>query len=143
MDFKANDRFEVKENGLTGTIHAVSFNSIYQETEYYVTWDSFPEKGQCCYMATDADDMWQKLNDLTKALEAGQYNIDTDASPGRGYVNQDGHTFTFTIPGGYTLVGMDLAHPPKQEKKDCDHKWIEVGFMHTKIVCKHCDVEQK
>jgi hypothetical protein len=32
--------------------------------------------------------------------------------------------------------------PAEQHKTACDHKWVEVGFMHTKMVCKHCDVEQ-
>lgn len=29
---------------------------------------------------------------------------------------------------------------PDDIKKYCTHKWVECGFMHSKIVCFHCDV---
>ena len=25
----------------------------------------------------------------------------------------------------------------------CTHDWVDVGFMHSKIVCKHCDIEKE
>ena len=134
MGFQANDRFRVKENGLEGIVNAVSFNSIYQETEYYVTWDSFPNKGQVCYMATDVDSIWEKMAKLKEALEA--------AEPNRGYVSQDGDTYH--LPNGGTLIGMNRpSNENTTSKQLCDHKWVEVGFHHTKVVCKFCDVEQK
>ena len=24
----------------------------------------------------------------------------------------------------------------------CKHEWVNVGFMHAKMVCKHCDKDQ-
>jgi RNAse (barnase) inhibitor barstar len=26
-------------------------------------------------------------------------------------------------------------------KSTCDHKWVEVSFAHSKMVCFHCDME--
>lgn len=130
--FQANDRFRVKDSGLEGTVNAVSFNSIYQETEYYVTWDAFPEKGQCCYTASNADSIWEKMADLQKALEAGNY---TGADPGPGYANQDPD---FLPPGQKANPWFDPS-----VKKACEHKWVEVGFHRTIMVCKYCDIEQK
>lgn len=25
---------------------------------------------------------------------------------------------------------------------DTEHEWVNVGFMHVKMACKHCDVDQ-
>lgn len=132
--FQANDRFRVKDSGLEGTINAVSFNSIYQETEYYVTWDAFPEKGQCCHTASNVDSIWEKVTELKKALDAGGYNGD----PGIGYINQDPDILPRSRANPNWKWGDEY-----EVKKECDHKWVEIGFMHTKMVCKHCDIEQK
>lgn len=123
QNLKANDRFEVKENGLTGTVNGVSFNSIQQEWEYYVTWDSFPNKGQQCYMVNDVKDLWQKLDDIAGALP-------------QGYVNQDPDWKGQSRPN-------PLSSPVFKDKTSCEHKWVEVGFTHTKTVCYHCDAEKQ
>lgn len=113
------DRFEVIENGLTGVVNGVSFNSIQQEWEYYVTWDSFPNKGQVCYMVDDTKDLWKKIDDIADALP-------------KGYVDQDREE---------RFKNQYLGEFPK-EKKECEHKWVEIGFTHTKTVCYHCDKEK-
>ena len=128
MKFQVKDRFRVIENGLEGIISATSFNSIYQETEYYVTWDSFPNKGQCSYMASEVDSMWEKIAKIKEMFKT--------ANAGSGYISQDTH-----LPEGSPWINDNSDF--KMPKIECDHKWVEVGFNHTKIVCKHCDVEQK
>lgn len=139
--FSKYDRIQVKERGHKATIDGVSFNSIHQEWEYYVTWDSSPEKGSICYMATDVGDLWEKVAEIKDA------HIFSD--PGKGYVNQDPDV----LPKGKSFptdhsnekpwypysVGIDFAYIPK---KDCTHKWVEVGFNHTKTVCYYCDAEK-
>lgn len=128
--FKVGDRIRVKEKGHMGTINGVSFNSIQQEWEYYLTWDNFKDKGQICYMASDVGDMWSIVGKIADALDAGI----VFSEPGKGYINQDGDTY---LPSGIPGV-----HPGESLKKECDHKWVEVGFMHTKTVCYYCDKEK-
>lgn len=33
-------------------------------------------------------------------------------------------------------------HKKEAAKVACEHKWVDVGFMHSKIVCKVCDIEK-
>jgi hypothetical protein len=126
--FKANDRIRVNENGFEAVIHAVSFNSIYQETEYYIMWDNFPEKGLCCYNASDVDSMWDSVANIVKALEA--------AEPDRNYVNQDGEG----LPPGF--MGIDFGYLPEDKKKECDHKWVNASLMFEKMCCYHCGIDK-
>lgn len=44
------------------------------------------------------------------------------------------------MPNGYTY---EIHRGPSLKTDVCDHKWVDVGFAHSKIVCYHCDVEQK
>lgn len=124
--FQPNDQFEVKENGLRGLISAVSFNSIHQEEEYYVIWDAFPDKGEICYMAADVGDLWAKIGEIADATE--DWN---------GY-----------LPNGVYKVDESYSEkckkvePEGMKTKECEHKWVEVGFTHTKEVCKFCDTEK-
>lgn len=124
LTFKVNDKFRVKENGFSGEVKGVSFNSIHQEWEYYVEWERYPNQGPFCYVAQQADDLWEKISEIA----AG--------GAGQAYVNQDPDL----LPKGYT--GIDFAFIPKEDKKQCQHKWVEVGFHHTKTVCYHCDMEK-
>lgn len=39
-------------------------------------------------------------------------------------------------------VGMEHPWTMSSGTKTCQHVFVEVGFMHTKMVCKHCDMEQ-
>ncbi|NJO48189.1 MAG: hypothetical protein HC840_00575 [Leptolyngbyaceae cyanobacterium RM2_2_4] len=121
----AGDRIRVKDRGHLATVKAASFNSIHQEWEYYVIWDGFPEKGECCYMASDADKLWEKIDEIADA----QINhlLPHGFGLGKSYVNQD----------------PDLYHAGIIPNKECDHKWVEVGFNHTKTVCYHCDKEKQ
>jgi hypothetical protein len=134
MSFQKGDRIRVKENGFMGTIHAVSYNSIYADNEYYLLWDNFPGKGLCPYLAADVQSTWEKVD---------------DADAGAGYVNQDPDAVTIQLPNppanGYTyhVYRGNTRIDPIETKKECEHKWVEVGFMHTKTVCYHCDVEKK
>lgn len=134
MSFNKGDRIRVKENGFLATVKGVSFNSIHQEWEYYVIWDNMPDKGECCYTANDVGDLWEKVAQI-KDANAGY-------DPGSGYTNQDPDAVSITLPvpkNGY-YYEINGRSP---EKKACEHRWVEVGFMHTKTVCYHCDVEKK
>jgi hypothetical protein len=40
----------------------------------------------------------------------------------------------------------DEKEEEKEEKKEtlyCSHEWVNVGFNHIKMVCKHCDIDKK
>lgn len=121
--FNPGDRIRVKENGLTGTIHKV--NNIYRghykitqlvETEYHVQWDHWHNSNS--YMASDVGDMWEKIDAIADAADAG----------------------VLSLPHGIDFIPLDLQIDGI--KTACDHKWVEVGFRHTKTVCYHCDMEK-
>lgn len=101
-----------------------------EDAEYGVIWDHWQHKGICTYMGSSIQDMWELIDQIKDAADAG--NI-LGADPGAGYVNQDGN-----LPVG--MYGMLPGEATS--KKDCDHKWVEVGFTFTKIVCYHCDKEK-
>jgi hypothetical protein len=127
MNFQKNDRIKVKERGHMATIDGVSFNSVHQEWEYYVTWDNFPEKGSVCYMAADVGDLWEKVAEIKDA------HILSGHGPGKGYVNQDPDS----LPPGY--MGIDFGY---EQKKECKHEWVNASLMFEKFVCKHCDIDK-
>lgn len=127
------DRIEVKSNGLKARVVTINHRRVQgfiTFTEYGVIWDSGGGGQICSYMAHDVDPIWEKLD----SIKASQ--MEDEGNPGKGYTNQDG------LPRG--LYGFDPAYPPYPPlKKECDHKWVDIGFTHSKIVCKHCDMEQK
>lgn len=121
--FRPGDRIRVKDGDQhAGLIEALSYNSMYGNWEYYVRWDNFP-KTSYAYIADDSDQLWEKLNSLNNS-------VDSDAD----------------MTGLYG-TGMPAYVPPKLSngKVDpmfCSHKWVDVGFHFTKIVCAHCDKEK-
>lgn len=124
--FQKGDRIRVKENGLTAIVSGTSFNSIHQESEVYVIWDSFKNKGECCYMTAEVKDLWEKIDSI-----AGQQVVGLDYAPA------DTNDRTVKLP-----EGVSIPYKLDNAKVACDHKWVEVGFMHTKTVCYHCDMEK-
>ena len=42
----------------------------------------------------------------------------------------------------YTLPPSHVFGTWVQPEKKCEHKFVNVGFMHEKWVCKHCDTEK-
>lgn len=69
--------------------------------------------------------MWQK------ALEHDHWD---------GMVYSTG-VFTVPVPQiakrtGYSVIKVDTLG------SGCNHQWVDVGFMQSKIVCKHCNKEQ-
>lgn len=132
LTFKVNDKFRVIPNGFVGIIKGVSFNSIHQEWEYYVEWERYPNQGPFCYVAQQADDLWEKISEIA----AG--------GAGSGYVNQDPDIIKLDADSGpfaVTLPPGRIEFKPLISKQ-CEHKWVEVGFHHTKTVCYYCDMEK-
>ena len=61
----------------------------------------------------------------------------------------------FAYPVSYSIddwekIGSDPWALPDNLRLDetgnvvdkCKHEWVNVGFMHAKMVCKHCDKDQ-
>lgn len=112
MKFKTGDNFRVIENGLLGEIMGISFNSIYQCEEYIVQWAHTPGKHET-YPVDECDLIWE--------LEpCPVVNV---------YVKLNKPVDFIEFKGIPTWVG---------ENKNCNHEWVDVGFHHSKIVCKHC-----
>lgn len=137
MKFQSGDSIQVKENGFTGVIFSVHNlyrgpNNTFIGTNYTVLWDHWPNPGT--YMASDVDDLWEKVAQIKDAHIL--------SGPGSGYINQDPDLLPKGVISQRNCEGADIKYVP-QEKKECDHKWVEVGFLHTKTVCYHCDVEKR
>jgi hypothetical protein len=113
--FKALDRIRVKENGFIATIHALSFNSIYQEMEYYLLWDHFPDRGLCCYMASDVDSLWEKVAAIKEEVN-------------------------LHLPQGIEWIPLEIDI--RNVKVACDHKWVNASLLFEKMVCYHCGVDK-
>lgn len=70
LKFKENDRFYTKNENdpnreKKGTIKKVSFNSIYQDWEYVVTWDHM--NGEFSYESVEAERYWNKSNEISQS----------------------------------------------------------------------------
>lgn len=140
MNFKKGDRIRSTETGFTAKVDGTSFNSIYQEDEVYVTWDHMPEKGSCGYSISDVASAWMKI-DAQDANEAGVDFAPADVN------DKQTHSFhpwfgTSVKPQGQGIDFIPIEIKLEDVKVACEHKWVEVGFMHTKTVCYHCDIEK-
>jgi len=127
MKFQIGDRIQVNDNGSTALIVAIdsSFAPYGITHMYTIIWYSFRDMGECSYAANDVDDMWTKIDNIR------------DAQIGIEYAPADVND---RLPRGLSSQG--LMDPGIEFKKECTHKWVEVGFAHTKIVCYHCDMEK-
>ena len=116
MKFKAGDNIRVIENNLLGKIVGISFNSINQCDEYVVKWPHHQYEES--YPVDECDSIW--------ALEPCPV-VDT-------YIK---------LPKPIDFIQFDfkVTGPVKVE---CNgyHTWIDVGFHHSKFVCKYCDVKR-
>lgn len=121
--FDNGDRIQVRDNGLTGTIWAVvrDYSDGGVTEEYEVKWDHFPNTTSN-YMASDTDDLWDLI---------GQIKGDQEAKDVKLPVSEESYQYWYGIP-------QDKVKFPKE----CEHKWVEVGFTFTKTVCYHCDKEK-
>lgn len=115
--FYNGDRFEVKDSGKQGTIIGTSYNSILNESEYYIEWDYFPGQ-KFCYAVDDVDNIWEKLGELHDA------NVKTPYS-------WDMHDHGVSLPSGISV-----------EKTECEHNYVDIGFNYPKMVCSKCDKER-
>lgn len=46
---------------------------------------------------------------------------------------------TVKLPHAIDFIPLSLDF--NNIKSSCDHKWVEVSFAHSKMVCFHCDAE--
>lgn len=131
--FQRGDRFKVKKNGLRGTIDAVDsyYDSDEEIHEYHVIWDHAPGHSYS-YMHSDVKDRWEKIDSI-----ADQQAVGLDYAPA---------DTNDRFPRGINSLSPEFIDsgvmPGESIKQGCDHKWVEVGFMHTKTVCYHCDMEK-
>lgn len=118
------DRFQVKENGLRGTIDATDSCYDFEEEihEYHVVWDHTPGRSHS-YMHHEVKDLWEKLDAI-----ASQQQVGIDYAPA--------DTNDRLPRGSYGVM------PGEAVKKECEHRWVEVGFTRTKTVCYYCDMEK-
>ena len=60
------------------------------------------------------------------------------------YVTQDQQYFNNLLD--QLTKQYELSHydhiPPAVAQPACNHSFVNVGFMHLKLVCKHCDKEK-
>lgn len=114
-----------------GVVENVSFNSIFQENEYFIRWD---DGGLSMFTELEAEHKLAKDNGQGHAMTLPpgfQFKVPTS-----GWHNVSVNLSDLSI-------GSPISHDPTDKSKSCDHKWVEVGFTHTKMVCYHCDQEQK
>lgn len=131
--FQRGDRFQVKENGLCGTVDAVDSCYDFDEEihEYHVVWDHKPGHSYS-YMHSDVKDLWDKIDSI-----AGQQVVGLDYAPA---------DTNDRLPRGLNSSSPEFMNhgvmPGESTKKQCEHRWVEVGFTHTKTVCYYCDKEK-
>lgn len=123
MKFHPDDLIQVKENGLKAKVIYTSFNAILQEWEYNIAWETASSlfKGTVhSYAASEVDDIWEKIG------------VDTSSG-----------ARTITLPEGNPYKDLlEQWNNTYRPKKECDHKWVEVSFAHSKMVCFHCNMEK-
>lgn len=138
MKFVPGDNFRVTENGLTGTVVRLSFNSVFQEHEYVVKWDHLPTKEEC-YSASDADLIWEKIS-----LPVGNCAVmQNPIYPSQVTVTPDpNNPSQFTVHAKVPIPHINVNITMDKISSYCDHEYVDIGFRHTKLVCKKCDREK-
>lgn len=112
MKFKKGDRIRATDTGLEAEIVGIAVHPFLLISQYQVVWDGF--KGAVVsYAADDVDSMWELV------------------------IN---NTLTVTLPKSIDFIPVELDW--SGIKSSCDHKWVEVSFAHSKMVCFHCDTEK-
>lgn len=143
-EFKKGDRFKYNSySGIqTGTINAVSFNSIQQEWEYYVTYDGpLSYMGVVCHTVDSVGNLWEEIDKIADANDQSPPDLPIGL---KGFLDQQGiPEMVNTDAGDVTWQYKTIHLGPDYSKSGCDHKWVDVGFSFTKVVCKHCNMEQK
>ena len=115
MKFKPKQSFYVIESGLKGKIIAISFNSIYQQEEYVVEWNH--ESGiHQTYEINECDPIWE--HDVACPV------VDT---------------YNVMVKNAVNSIPISTIINPEIMCNAYNHDWVDVGFHHSKIVCKVCD----
>ena len=136
MKFEVGDRVREINGPYAGVIEAISFNGVYQVYEYVVRWD---DGGLSSYEEASGDTLLA-LDNVTIQLPPGVSGYSHTFH--RGHPDPDGAKRNLDSMASMFGVPMD-APPSEASKQGCQHKWVEVGFMHTKTVCYHCDQEKR
>ena len=84
------------------------------------------------------DEIWATLRDINHTTKEMNWRT-------------PGHLEFTTGNAARILMGDSWYYPwgaPRKEEPEtvlpptCQHKWVDVGVMHPKIVCYHCDIEK-
>jgi len=123
--FSVGDVIRVKSNGFNATVTQVDHlygSHLLMEISYTVNWQL--SGMTCTYKEEDIKNDWvletilgNATNSTVTIQNSSQYSLKTD--PVYGYRIE-----------------------PISNKKECDHKWVEVGFTSNKTICYHCDKEK-
>lgn len=126
MKFKTGDTVKVIENGLLKAIIVkTSFNNVPYYADYLVKWEGVSglfNGPTHSYSASDVDDLWEKVAEDLAASSSGARTITLPEGKGNDLLEKWNHTY--------------------RPKKDCEHKWVEVSFAHSTMVCFHCNIEK-
>jgi hypothetical protein len=137
--FKPGDKF-VTGNGTTGKIVKICWNSILGEDEYIVTWDHMPGAGECSYVCSEVESEWQHkmLTGVRAVIKVNGQPVAYACDPikvshgigGFGRIEEI-KEFDGTVEMSCTMT-----------RGPCEHEWVDIGFAHSKMVCKKCDKEK-
>lgn len=90
---------------------------------YTVVWDEDAPLSTP-YNQLDADNEWELIMNATNSFK---YTVPPDVN------------CKSNLPPGFS-VKQDTHRP---YSVGCDHKWVDVGFNHSKIVCFSCNKEKE
>ena len=116
MKFKAGDNFKVIDSGLLGKIVGTTWNSMHQCEEYIVKWSH--HKYEETYPVDECDPIWE----LEPCPVVNSF---------------------LTIQNAINSIPIEIKMDgPIKVQCNGFHTWIDVGFHHSKFVCKYCDVKR-
>jgi hypothetical protein len=126
--FNIGDVIRVKSNGFNATVLRVDTlygSTLMLEIKYGVYWHLSGMAGD--YLEEDVKNDWVLETILGNATNSN-VTVATQAASSQ-YSHKTDPVYGFRI---------DTA----SNKKECDHKWVEIGFTSNKTVCYYCDKEK-
>ena len=129
--FQVGEKIFCAKNG-EGEVTGYGYNHLFGDEEYIVKWDNGREE---TYEQGIADSTWSYVLNESNTLPTGKKKASfpksmellVNGKPVKGLIE----TSMSYIPVSVTI-----------SKEECSHKeTVDVGFMHTKLVCKKCNKE--